>query len=115
MPPGFECLDREGTPVLCDEDTWDDHIVYGHLEMDGQQDRVILAIHSPLSVCQDPDHFDRLLYYGYMSVEGRMSYLRAVIRYQTSRGTKTGHVVTAFPCASIREEDTVIWSRQPKN
>ena len=111
----FKCTDKDGTTVICTQDTWENHIVSEHPEMDGCETIVKRAIEKPYQIYQDGRHTARRNIYKpfVLPKPYNTQYLRIVIEYKKKRLTKKlqGYVLTAFP-STKRKGDILIWEGQ---
>ena len=114
----FRCTDRDGITIICTKDTWENHIVSEHPEMEGCEVIVKTAIEKPYQIYQDGRHADRRIIYKpfVLPKPFRTQYLRVAIRYRKTKLTRKlqGYVLTAFP-ATKRKGDILIWEGQLKS
>lgn len=108
----FQCTDKDGITVVCSKDTWNNHIVAEHPEMEGCAANVKAAIEKPYHIYQDGRHpHIRIIYRPFILPKPfDRQYLRVAIKYRTRRfGGRRGYVSTAFPCINKRKGDILIW------
>jgi hypothetical protein len=109
----FRCKDRDGIVVICNQGTWENHIVAEHPEMKGCEAYVKVSIERPYQICQNGIHPDEKNIYKPFILPRpyNTQYLRVGVKYHKKRLGKSvvGYVKTAFPCKGRRASDIVIW------
>ena len=113
MADGFEWVDREGVPVFCNRETWEEHIARRHLEVSGPEEAVRLVISQPLYVYRDARYSNRKVYYLPFVLPAPYDrfYLKVVVAYDMEGGRMKGQVITAFGEETVRESDELLWTR----
>lgn len=115
MAEVFRCRDKDNVIIICPEDTWKNHIVAEHPEMEGCEAYVKAAIEKPYQIYQDGRHSNRKNIYRpfILPKPFQTQYLRVGIEYrQKFFGELRGYVRTAFPCQGKRKGDILIWQEQ---
>lgn len=109
----LDCCDHDGTPVVCDEDCWYNHIVAEHPEMSGCEAHVKSAIEKPYQIYQDPTNINKKVIYKpfILPKPFHTQYLRVAIEYKEKAFGRSirGYVRTAFSCTNIRKGDILLW------
>ena len=108
----LECHDKDGVRVVCDEDTWNNHIIAEHPEMNGCEAYVKVAIERPYQIYQDSSNVNkRVIYKPFILPEPfHRWYLRVVIEYKKRPLRKmTGYVRTAFSCQNKKRDQILLW------
>ncbi len=108
----IDCFDRDGIRVVCDDDTWYNHIEAEHPEMKGCEAIVNAAVNNPYEIYQDrSDISKKVIYKPFVLPEPfHTYYLRVVIEYKQLkfRGIR-GYVRTAFSCSNKKKGDILLW------
>ena len=110
----FECKDKDGIVVVCPEDTWVNHIVAEHREMEGCEECVKEAIENPYKIEQDSNFVNRFIIYKpfVLPKPYHTEYLRICVEYRKSRFRKTrGYVRTAFSARGTKKGDKLVWQK----
>lgn len=108
----FRCWDKDGVEVVCNRDTWENHVIAEHPEMKECEAHVKASIEKPYQVYQDGRHPDtKIIYKPFILPKPfHTQYLRVAIKYrQRLFGRLRGYVSTAFPCSGKRKGDILIW------
>jgi hypothetical protein len=111
----FYCRDKDGVEVVCDENTWYNHIIAGHPEMVGCEAYVKAAVESPFQIYQDRSNLKKKIIYQpfVLPKPFHTQYLRIAIEYkQNLFGRIIGHVCTAFACKEKKGGDILIWEKR---
>jgi hypothetical protein len=112
----FRCKDKDGIIVICKQDTWENHIVSGHAEMEGCEMIVKTAIEKPYQVYQDGKHTNkRIIYKPFVLPKPfHTQYLRVAIEYHRGKINRKlqGYVCSAFACQTKKKGDILIWEGQ---
>ena len=112
----FRCNDKDGITVICKQDTWENHIVSGHVEMEGCEVIVKTAIENPYQVYQDGKHANRKIIYKpfILPKPFHTQYLRVAIEYHKGKIIRKlqGYVCSAFACRTKKKGDILIWEGQ---
>ena len=106
-------MDKDGIPVICSKECWEDHILDGHPEMEGCETHVKATIENPYQIYQDA--FDikvKVIYKPFILPKPfNQQYLRVAIKYSRKKFKRPrGYVLTAFPCINIKKGDILIWT-----
>jgi len=110
----LKCRDRDNVLVICNSDTWQNHIVAKHPEMKGGLAYVRAVLESPDQIYQDASHAnERNFYrYGIMPDPYNQQYVRVGVRYEDKKLTgPRGYVITAFACQGVKKGEILRWSR----
>jgi hypothetical protein len=111
----LECKDKDGITIICTEDTWVNHVIFEHPEMQGCETHVKTAIQNPFQIYQDSSDLKKKVIYNpfILPKPFHTQYLRIVIEYRYSniRGQR-GYICTAFACKNKKKGDILIWERQ---
>ena len=110
----INCHDKNGIKIVCDKNTWYNHIVGGHPEIQGREAYVQAAIESPYQIYQDGSNLNKkIIYQPFILPEPfHTQYLRIAIEYkQNILGHVKGYICTAFACKQKKKGDILIWER----
>ena len=103
----FEVTDPRGYVVVCSEEIWNSHILANRPFMTGWEEEVKAAIQSPsFGVYQDANRQERQIYYRRHT--GKQRYMKVVVAFFEK---DSGSVVTAFPTASMKAGEKLIWTK----
>jgi len=108
----IDCIDKDGVRVVCDDGTWDNHIVAEHPEMENCAAIVSETINKPYEIYQDRININRKIIYKpfVLPKPFHTYYLRVVIEYKQHRFRgQRGYVATAFSCSNKKEGDILLW------
>lgn len=113
MSCDFSIEDRDGSSVRCTHDSWANHIVDEHPELENQQSAVSITVQEPIYIYQSGRYPERRLFYRpfVLPAPFRNSYVLVVIAYRGSGDRRRGEVVSAYATANIKEGDILIWSK----
>lgn len=102
----FVTTDPRGFSIVCSEESWHDHVLIHHPDMEGWEDDVKAAIESPEFgfIYRAAKFEDRNVYY--KRIKGKRLYLKVVVRLT---GDQQGRVVTAYPVAAASKGELLIW------
>ena len=109
----LSCADRFGREVVLYEDTWYDHILGDHAEMDGQIDELELAIAHAERITRDQSLVARQCYdrKGNLRWPYDRDCLKVVVELEDSGFDMPlrGVVVTAYPVEAVPRREARIW------
>ncbi len=108
----FWCVDKNGTTIVCSKETWNNHVLAEHPEMEGCEAYVKAVIEKPYQIYQDGRHPNiQNIYRPFILPKPyNLYYLRVAIKYRKKvLGDLKGYISTAFPCVNIRKGDILIW------
>src|SRR5829696_8859716 len=109
----FTCTDRLGREIVLYEDTWYDHILDDHAEMDGQFDELERSIANAERITDDQSFTDRQCYYrkGNLPWPYDRDYIKVVVELENPEVGRPlrGVVVTAYPVEAIPRREARIW------
>lgn len=110
---GFETVDIYGVPVSCSHDTWDDHVIFRHPELDGLQHLAIEVVTDPDLVYDSGRRSNRRLFYreAVQPLPFSERYILVVVAYDDFPEGVVGVVVTAHPINGILEGNILAWQR----
>ena len=112
MACGWETVDYRGVPLVCSHERWEEHILDGHPEMEGQQAAVITALRDPYFVYLPAGSWVNCRVY-YRPLVLRPPYTNhhlLVVADYPSRWRRFGRVVTAYPKDTFGKGDTLLWT-----
>jgi hypothetical protein len=111
----FSCRDKDGILIICDQSTWNNHIIFEHPEVKGCEVQVQTAITMPYQIYQDATNIDRKIIYRpfILPKPFHTQYLRVVIQYRKRVfGQIRGFVCTAFACTHVKFGDILLWEEK---
>ena len=113
----FRCRDKDGIDIVCYRNTWINHIVQQHPEMNGKEILVKAVIENPDEIYQDSTWPDTRNIYNPAVLPEPFDkyYLKICLEYRVNfGGKKRGYVKTAFACLRIKKGDILIWKRESR-
>jgi hypothetical protein len=110
----FNCLDKDGTPIICTKERWE-HITIAskHTELIDKQNLVALVIKTPDQINKDRNFSDRKVIYKSLVLPPPLGacYVRVVVKYRRNVLRKAGWVCSAFASEDIRSGEVIIWKK----
>lgn len=103
----LRCQDRWGRWIVLDTDQWNDHVLVGHPELAGFEDRLRATLTAPDYVTEDRDHSTREHFYRSKILPDPWyrTFLNVCVDFQEG----IGFVVTAFPSRRIHPKERQQW------
>lgn len=112
----FAVNNHEGITISCDDNRWNDHIVFEHEIMRNNSKAVKDTVKDPESVYQSAENENREVYFKASSYSTYKIKTKVVVEYSESKnGNVKGEVVTAFPSKDERGNIGEIVYRKPQN
>ncbi len=111
----FRCVDKDGVTVMCSRDTWENHILAEHLEMEGCEAYVKAAVENPYQIYQDSRYPNKKIIYKpfILPKPFHTQYLRVAIQYRKRMFRDlVGYVLSAFACQNKKQGDILIWEEK---
>ncbi len=106
----LDLQDWNGDRVILTREQWQRHVLTAKPFMADHLDDVRTTIMTPnyVNANADPDHPNRLCFYGRYTSRNPRLLIKLVIDYSGG----TGFMVTAYPCSRARSGEVRIWTRQ---
>jgi hypothetical protein len=107
MANTFEVVDCRGRKVICSEENWCDKILGSRPWMKGWETVIKEALRKPLFICTDKDKPEHRQAYYMLHTFKNNRYIKVLVVFNSKN---VGRVISAFPTASGKDGESVIWT-----